>query len=194
MGLRFLDAEKAATVVDGLRIETVTAAAGDDERERHLAVALATGAVIPPEAANITQTSYERPGGIALVRRTEALLVTAYRATLGNADVGRIRTPSGVTDLWVRSSLGTEIVEAKRNADHDLIRHALGQLLDYVRHAPEPVDRLSVLVPKRPSSADVHLLHQYGVDVLHLEDEGHFVRLPAENTQRLRMRAIWSSS
>lgn len=58
-------------------------------------------------------------------------------------------------------------------------RQALGQLLDYVNHAPDHVDTLTALFPKRSTSSDVQLLHRYGMDVVHLDASGGFKRVQA---------------
>jgi hypothetical protein len=194
MGLRFLDADKSATVLAGLRIHTATEVERTAEQDQYLAEALGPGSVIGVEAVNVTGTSYQRLAGTTLVHRAEALLVAAYRASLeGTRDVGRVRTPSGVTDLYVVEEGEAEIVEAKRSADHAYVREALGQLLDYVAHAPHPVTRLSALFPQRPATADVSLLHRYGADCLYRRDDGSFSRLPAPDQQRELMRPIWMS-
>ncbi len=193
MGLRFLDDDKSAVVIDGLGIETFTAGRRDVERDAELATILAAGLVVDVEAVNMTSTTYERPGASVLVRRAEALLVSSYRATLESAEVRRLRTPSGVTDLYVRSAAGAEIVEAKRSAGHGFVRQALGQLLDYAVHAPDEVDVLTALFPDRPSASDVGLLHRYGIDVVHRDASGAFVRAEASAGARSRMKALWSS-
>lgn len=192
MGLRFLDPDKSASVLDGLAIETATAAISGAEEERRLAAALGA-TLVAPEAMNTTSTTYNRPGGTTLVHRAEALLVAAYRDTLDDADVGRLRTSTGITDLYIRSDSGVELVEAKRSADHGFVRDALGQLLDYVVHAPEPVDRLTALFPKQPSEADVALLHRYGVDSVSRCEDGTFTRLAAPDEQRLRAQTLWQA-
>ncbi len=185
MGLRFLDAEKGATVLEGLHIYPETEARRAAERDDDLAQALGTGTVVSTEAINVTRTSYERSSGTTLVHRAEALLVAAYRASLGGtASVGRVRTPSGVTDLYVHNGDHVEIIEAKRSAHHGHVRDALGQLLDYVAHAPHPVSRLTGLFPEPPSTADLALLHRYAVDCIYRTEGGTFQRIPASDEQR----------
>jgi hypothetical protein len=191
MGTRFLDKEKAATVIDGLGICTNTTQREESLQEQLLTEALTGGKVIPAEAVKTAETSYTRPGGETLVRRAESLLVAAYRATLDGHDAGRIRTLSGVADLYVRSTTDVEIIEAKRDAGRRFVREALGQLLDYVLHAPDPVTRLGALFPARPSQLDVQLLHRYGIDCIHRITDGSFERLPAPSEQRDHMLKIW---
>ncbi|MFI7632303.1 hypothetical protein [Microbispora rosea] len=174
--VRLLDAEKSRTVLDGLDIETLTT--------RTITTLQGSGSrVIDVEAVNIIRTSFDRIGGTTLVNRAEALLVQSYQATLGTA-AARISTPAGITDLYIVSSNDTEIVEAKRSADHDFVRQALGQLLDYAPHSPQPVTRLTGLFPAPPTDADTALLHRYGIDCVHKTESGTFVRLPAPAPQR----------
>jgi len=58
------------------------------------------------------------------------------------------------------------------------VRQALAQLLDYRRFSPKPVARLSALFPERPPDPSIELLHDYGIDCVHLEGDGIFSRLP----------------
>lgn len=118
MGLRFLDAEKSGTILTGLHIHTVTEAERTAGQDQQLALALGSGAVVGVEAVNVTGTRYQRLAGTTLVHRAEALLVGAYRASLESGlEVGRVRTPAGVTDLYVRNGDEVEIIEAKRRAE-----------------------------------------------------------------------------
>ncbi len=195
MGLRFLDDDKSAAIIDGLDIETATSVEANNELDERVVQAIAASLLIPVEAVNVEHTSYERSGGVTLVHRAEALLVKAYRATLdARHEVARVRTPSGITDLFVKGGGHVEIVEAKRSAHHSHVREALGQLLDYVAHAPEPVTRLGALLPERPVERDVGLLHRYGVDCVYLTDAGGFDRLAAPDTQRQAMQGIWRAA
>ncbi|KAI9884648.1 MAG: hypothetical protein M1823_003568 [Watsoniomyces obsoletus] len=191
MGLRFLNPEKSDTVLDGLAIRTITAAtqeASQQAAQESAVTAILTGGgseatqIIDAEAMHTTHTSYHRLPGTVLVHRAEALLVTRYRASLnlsegeGESEVTarRIRTPVGITDLYITGlDAGPELIEAKRAADHQFVRQALGQLLDYVLHAPEPVARLSALFPTSPSAADIALLNRYGIDCLYQDSNGH---------------------
>jgi hypothetical protein len=59
-----------------------------------------------------------------------------------NVSFRRLRTGAGVTDLYVDGDAKVEIVEAKRAADHGYVRDALGQLLDYAAHNPQPISPL----------------------------------------------------
>ncbi len=205
VGLRFLDRDKSDTVLDGLAIRTITAAtqeASQQVAQEFATTAALTGGgggttqIVDVEAVHTTNTSYDRLARTVLVHRAEALLVTRYRASLdlgeGEVTTRRIRTPVGITDLYVTGPAGPELIEAKRAADHHFVRQALGQLLDYVLHAPEPVARLSALFPTAPSPADIALLNRYGIDCLYQEPDGHFARQAAPENHRQHMRFVWS--
>jgi hypothetical protein len=195
MGLRFLDQNKSDTVLEGLAIDTVTAAVQQAEQEFHTTERLTGNAtqIIDVEAVNVTHTSYERVAGTTLVHRAEALLVGRYRTSLTPEETTRrISTQAGITDLYVTGPAGPEIIEAKRSAGHQFVRQALGQLLDYVIHAPEPVTRLSALFPARPSTDDIALLNRYGIDSIHQTPDGAFTRDAATEEQRQHMKTVWS--
>lgn len=165
MGLRFVDEHKGATLMDALQIRTATAESVAAIQELAVEAALASGSsVIDVEAVNVSDTSYLTTGAKVLVHRAEALLVARYRSSRTGVNVDRIRTPVGVTDLYISGPGQVEIIEAKRSADHSFVRQALGQVLDYVLHSPEPVTRLTALFPARPSDEDLNLLHCYGID------------------------------
>jgi len=170
MGLRFLDKDKGQVVLDGLRITTATRCADAAAAERALAASLApTGKLVPPESVNVAGTSYEAPLRHVLVNRAEALLVKSYRDSLPpNLEVNRLRLPVGVTDLHVTGPGLVDVVEAKAGIDHRYVRQALGQLLDYAVHCPQPPTRLTALFPSQPGRADVRLLHRYGIDCVYL--------------------------
>lgn len=196
MGLRFLDSTKGDTILAGLAISTVTEAQLRERQESQTIQSLRNGGMtreIGAEAVNVTHTSYERPRGVTLVHRAEALLVQRYREGLSSAlTAGRIRTPVGIADLYVKGGVGPEIIEAKRGAGHQFVRQALAQLLDYVLHSPEPVQRLTGLFPVKPSDDDVELLARYGIDCVYLIPTGEFVRRPAPDARREYMMRVWS--
>ena len=150
--------------------------------------------IVPPEAVNVTQTAYERLAGKVLVNRTEAMLVQRYKATLGEFVVNRIRTPVGITDLYVVGTGWREIVEAKRSADHGFVRQALGQLLDYVANSSETVDRLSALFPTRPAEGDIQWLHRFGIDCIYEFEPDAFNRVASPDPRRGLMVDIWNEA
>jgi hypothetical protein len=191
MGLRFLSKDASATVLQGLRIETQTSDAADDAVERSLTQALSGAKIMDLEAINTATATYMRSGSV-LVHRAEALLVAAYRESMPDVSFRRLRTAAGVTDLYVDGDAKVEIVEAKRAADHGYVRDALGQLLDYAAHSPQPVSRLTALFPRRLAEIDVQLLHRYGVDCAYRTGDGLFERWDAPGTNRNRMSEIWN--
>jgi hypothetical protein len=136
-------------------------------------------------------SSYERTSGTIVVHRAEALLVAEYEGTLTDQSVKRIRTPAGITDLYVTGSDGVEMIEAKSGSDHRFVRQALGQLLDYAPHTPAPVSRLGALFPKRPAEVGIALLHRYGIDCIHPTEPKVFARHEAPAEARTHIQKLW---
>ncbi|MBT2208889.1 hypothetical protein KLI87_12305 [Actinomadura sp. NEAU-AAG7] len=193
MGLRILDGDKAEAVLQGLGIIPSVSLQQDLVRENEVAQALAQGTqVVDLENVHTTRTSYQTAGRRVLVQRAEALLVREYINSLEGCETGRLRVPVGITDIHVTGPDGTEIIEAKSGAGHQYVRAALGQLLDYVAHSPEPVDSLSGLFPEKPAEISIALLHRYGVDCLYRQGPGDFQRLPAPLAARERMAKVWT--
>ncbi|MGW0119298.1 hypothetical protein [Streptomyces sp. NPDC003327] len=192
MGLRLLDGAKAEEILQGLRIGTVTESRRKLAKDIATARAIAEGtSVVPVEGVHTSKAVYVREQREIEVRRTEALLVKEYRATLSGFQVDRLRTPSGLTDLHVVGAGGSEVVEAKSGSDHEYVRLALGQLLDYAPHSPEPPERLGALFPERPADRDIALLHRYGIDCLYRSAPFSFERLKAPEDARKHMREVW---
>ncbi len=193
MGLRILDDDKSEAVLQGLGITPSVSLQRDLVREDEVAQAIAQGTqVVDLENVHTPQTSYQTAGRLVLVHRAEALLVSEYVDSLG-CEPGRLRTPVGITDIHVTGPDGTEIIEAKSGSGHRYVRDALGQLLDYVAHSPEPADRLSGLFPEKPAEVSVALLHRYGVDCVYRQGPGAFERLPAPPAAREHMAKVWTA-
>ncbi|WP_242904627.1 hypothetical protein [Actinomadura terrae] len=183
MGLRILDAGKAEAVLQGLGIAPSSDLQHELAQEDAVAQALAHGTqVVDLEKVHTAQASYRTAGRQILVRRAEALLVREYVESLEACETGRLRTPVGITDIHITGPGGTEIVEAKSGSGHRYVRDALGQLLDYAPHSPQPADRLAGLFPERPDEVSVMLLHRYGVNCVYRQAPGTFVRLSAPAT------------
>ncbi len=140
------------------------------------------------------RTEYRRTGRLVVVDRREARLVRAYRLFLAEQSVTarRFFCPSGISDIYVETAEGAEVIEAKSDAGHHHVRQALAQLLDYAPHSPSPVHRLTALFPEAPVRDDMRFLHRYGVDCVHREPAGDFVRTPAPAQRRTLMRSVWS--
>ncbi|MFE2636036.1 hypothetical protein ACFXKF_14795 [Streptomyces scopuliridis] len=151
--------------------------------------------VAATEEMRTRTASYERTRRLVVVERLESELVSEFKLHL--AAQGRIPTrfycPSGISDIYVENAGDAELIEAKSKPTHHHIRQALGQLLDYAPHSPQPIQRLAGLFPSSPTRADAGLLHRYGIDVIHRESPGIFHRLPASHGTRELMRRIWSA-
>jgi hypothetical protein len=147
--------------------------------------------IIESEAVHTSETSYERRPGTTIVHRAEALLVAEYEETLTGLSVKRIRTPAGVTDLYVTGPDGVEVIEAKSGCDRRFVRQALGQLLDYAPHSPAPASRLAALFPVRPAEADIALLYRYGIDCIYRTEPNVFARREAPAEARTHMQKLW---
>ncbi|MBH1935820.1 hypothetical protein I5Q34_16350 [Streptomyces sp. AV19] len=193
MGLRILEGEKADEILQGLGIDTFSSAQQEIARDIEVATAIAKGTqIVPIEGLHTTTATYHRDARQIHVNRAEALLQTEYIDTLNGLITERLRTPAGVTDIHVTGPDGTEIIEAKRSADHGYVRAALAQLLDYAPHSPQPADRLSGLFPSRPADPDIALLHRYGIDCLYRSAPGVFERVEAPTAVREHMRQVWT--
>ncbi len=187
-GQLVLSGERARAGIDGLLITTRTSL-----EKAGAATPVATVRSMPVEQQHTHSVAVRLGERQMLFQRREAALVTAYRATLANAQAERFSSPAGICDLYVNGPMGHEIIEAKSRVEHNWIRAALAQLLDYARHAPHPVMRLSALLPDRPAQEGLNLLHHYGVDSIHREEDGSFHRLAAPEARRRAMRELWSS-
>jgi hypothetical protein len=187
MGLRILSDERADIVLQAFGITTAAAAEQESALEKAFADRLARllGVVVPAESVNTSQTRYQQPEQSKLVQRNESLLLQAYRKSLGDDAGTRLKVDTGWTDYYMERDEGAEILEAKGTADHDHVRQALAQLLDYRRFSPQPVARLSALFPEPPDRLSVELLHDYGIDCVYLDDRGEFVRVPTPQPLRI---------
>lgn len=193
MGLRAIRDEREQRVLDALGIVTVDGLLKSQVSLTSTLQSLDPGSgtlVVAPERSSLVSTSYARSAAEVLVRRVEAVLVDHYKNQLpADSTVGALRCASGVTDLFVTSADGsTDLIEAKSRSDHLLIRQALGQILDYANAVDTEPDRLSVLVPSRPESRDVDLLHRYGIDCIFRRPDGRFDRLEARSESRSTWR------
>ncbi|WP_405976511.1 hypothetical protein OG496_55095 [Streptomyces sp. NBC_00988] len=192
MGLRILDAEKAATILDGLGIEAQATAGDHPGVQEPIARALRTHTdIVDGEALHTPSTRYRLTEHELVVHRTEAFLVQEYTAFLGITAPKRLRTPAGITDVHVELTHGSEIVEAKRASSRRFVREALAQLLDYAPHTPEPAVRLTALFPLRPADHDLALLHRYGIDCVYRTHPRTFEREPAPHQARASMMVLW---
>lgn len=146
------------------------------------------------EELRTRRTGYERTRKLIVVERREAELVRAYRRFLirRGHKADRFFCPSGISDIYVETADGAEVVEAKSVHDHKHVRQALAQLLDYAPYSPMPAQRLTGLFPESPGPEDIELLHRYGIDCVFRENHDGFRRLPAPEQRRALMRGVWS--
>jgi 5-methylcytosine-specific restriction protein A len=180
MGARFLNGEKAETILSGLRIEPGAAL---EATQREAGEAMARAALrVPDEALNVLQSSYEGQARTLVVNRAEAQLVALYRSFLG-AHTHRIRTAAGVTDLVHASDDGVEVVEAKATSSREAVRLAIGQIMDYVRYIPQ-ARAMSILVPDAPTGDLIDLANRLGIDVIHGDEHSGFRRKAASDQAR----------
>lgn len=191
MGARFLRGDKADDLLSGLRIETATSA---QTNEQDAAQAVARAAeMLPDEALNVTQTTYETQARTLTVNRVEAQLVALYRAHLG-VQTHRLRTAAGVTDLVHEITGGVEVVEAKAASTREAVRLGIGQVLDYVRYIPE-TRRMALLLPSAPAPDMIELANSLGISIVYSDEAAGFVRTDAAATTTENMlRSVASES
>lgn len=146
-------------------------------------------AIVDAEASHTTSSEYQRQAATVTIRRVEAQLVARYRQTLPEPQAKRLRLAVGWTDLYRVED--ADLIEAKRSGEHRYVREALGQLLDYAAHCPEPTRRLTALFPAAPSPGDIRLLNMYGIDCLYWAGGNGFPRLEASAEARERMSKAW---
>ncbi|MFG3259427.1 hypothetical protein [Streptomyces sp. NPDC048172] len=187
-GQLVLSGDRARAGIDGLLINTRTAL--ED-----------AGAVAPPgevrelpvERQHTRYTAVERAAQQVFFRRDEAALVIEFRETLTDTTVKRFSSTAGICDIFLSGPEGCELIEAKSRVERSYVREALAQLLDYARYAPSKVDRLAALFPQPLEAKERHLLHHYGIDIVHRVRQGVFERVPASDQARERMRSMWES-
>ncbi|MCG8915505.1 hypothetical protein L6E12_06865 [Actinokineospora sp. PR83] len=192
MGLRLIRGELVDAILAEFHITPSAEVAETAALEEAVAKALESGSkVVQPESVRTHATSYRKEAGEIFVNRAEALLVEEYRQHLTGVEVSRLKTPVGYTDLYVLGPDGHEILEAKSTGDHQMVRLAVGQLLDYAFHHSGPVSRLSALFPWRPTEMDVKYLNQLGIDCLYRVGHGEFRREDAPAERRTHLRGMW---
>lgn len=187
-GQLVLSGERARAGIDGLLINTRTAL--ED-----------AGAVAPPgtvrelevERQHTRFTTVERQARQVLFNRDESALVIEFCGTLTGTKAKRFASAAGICDILLDGPGGREIIEAKSRVGRGHVREALAQLLDYARYAPGAVGRLTALFPQPLDTEERHLLHHYGIDIIHRVAPGVFARVPAPDQARERMRNMWES-
>ncbi|MCL7380099.1 hypothetical protein [Streptomyces sp. 35G-GA-8] len=187
-GQLVLSGERARAGIDGLLITTRTAL------EEAGAVALPdTVSELPVERQHTRSTTVERAAQKVLFNREESALVIEFCRTLTDTTATRFASAAGICDIFLNGPEGSELIEAKSRVERSYVREALAQLLDYARYAPDAVGRLAALFPQALDPKERHLLHHYGIDVIHRVSPGAFERVPAPNQAREQMRSMWES-
>ncbi|MGY2127473.1 hypothetical protein [Blastococcus sp. SYSU DS0617] len=127
--------------------------------------------------------TFETPGTPpSTATKREAELVKRYTATLKaeghSVRRWKLRPPGELTSMHtdIYDEAAEELYEAKGSTNRPSIRLALGQLLDYVRHLPEPAKKLTVLLPHRPADDLITLLRTHHVGCVWEATEGTFER------------------
>lgn len=139
-----------------------------------------------PERFRTFATSYDSTSREVVVHRVEAILVEHFRASfrpgMREVEVDAV----GVPDMYLEIDGEFVLVEAKASATHHFVRQALGQILDYVFSVRSHVDRIAVLLPDRPASNDLNLLHHFGVDCVYRtsNDSYDFLRAPDDHVAK----------
>lgn len=137
--------------------------------------------VVDAEAHEAPQ--FERAGTApAQARRTESELVKRYERYL--MDEGhtvkrlKLRAAGQGYPMWSDTYVAdmNELTEAKGAARRQAVREAIGQLFDYRRLAKPRPQTLAVLLPSRPPSDLVALLHELKIALVWETPDGHFKR------------------
>lgn len=185
-GQLVLSGEQARSGIDGLLISTRTAL-----EDAGAVAPPGTASELPVERQHTRYTTVERAAQQVFFNRDESALVIEFCETLNNTTVKRFASAAGICDIFLNGPEGRELIEAKSRVERSYVREALAQLLDYVRYAPGVVNRLAALFPQPLEPKERHLLHHYGIDIIHRVCPGVFERDPAPDQARERMRSMW---
>ncbi|MFD3923557.1 hypothetical protein [Streptomyces sp. NPDC058595] len=148
---------------------------------------------LPVERQHVRSVTVDRGARQILFNRDESALVLEFCGTLTETTAKRFASAAGICDIYLDGPEGRELIEAKSRVGRSYVREALAQLLDYARYAPGRVDRLTALFPESLDLKERHLLHHYGIDIIHRAAPGVFERVPAPDRDRERMRGVWES-
>ncbi|MGP3773219.1 hypothetical protein ACTWJ8_20595 [Streptomyces sp. SDT5-1] len=154
------------------------------EGEQHLwskfgAALAVTPGIAPPEKLATDETLRSVLAAERQVVQREALLRTRFEAFLEaqGHEYGRLRLP--VEGRMLRTDTydqtGNVLYEAKGRADREAVRLAVGQLLDYRRHAARYVDeglKSAVLLPEDPGQDLRDLIESSGLHLIFADGEG----------------------
>lgn len=192
-GQRLVTDERVPRILSELQIMTSTTEARHGAELAAVGQALATGSrVIPVEGFHTDVVSQHITERNAQYERVEGQLVSHYQHFHVDVVFTSFRTHNGKrADLYRVEDDEVEIVEAKSLPNHDKVREAAAQLLDYAAQSPQPVTRLSALFPLRPAQYGINYLHRLGIDCVYRTDDGAFVRESAPEDRRRYMRTVW---
>ncbi|MDA0566467.1 hypothetical protein LG943_19415 [Streptomonospora sp. S1-112] len=192
MGMRVLRGDKAEEILRGLHIETdVEREVKDDLDHGITKTVVRETVVVELEGMHVKSTTYTREAGEVVARRAESMLVREYLATRQDVQWKRLSTPAGLTDIYLSGAQGTELIEAKSDIGVRYVREALAQLLDYIPHAPRPLDRMTALFPEQPEARHIELLHRYGIGCTFRVAPGVFEHMEPAGESREQMRKLW---
>lgn len=185
--------ERVPTLLSELQVVTSAAETRIGAQLAAVSQALAQGSrVTPVERYHTDVVSQHIAERIAQYERVESQLVSLYQRFQPDVMFTSFRTHSGKrADLYRVEENEVEIVEAKSLANHEKVREAAAQLLDYSAQSPRPVTRLSALFPLRPAQYGIDYLHRLGIDCIYRTDDGAFVRDAAPEERRHYMHSVW---
>jgi hypothetical protein len=140
-----------------------------------------TGGLVSTEAHNTSTTTATITGGLIEVQRREGDLTDAFEAFL--AAQGHQCQRFQLIVEGVGGSLKTDtydvtdnvLYEAKGKSGREYVRMAIGQLLDYRRHAKQHVPaglRLAVLLPEDPGQDLRDLIEGLGIALVFQDGDG----------------------
>lgn len=192
-GQRPVTDDRVRDVLREFRIGTSFAEAMLDAEIRAVGQALENGSrVVPVEVAHTDTVWHQVAARTVEYERVESLLVRHYQAFRADDKLTSFVTLNGKrADLYREDGDEVEIIEAKSLPNHEKVREAVAQLLDYSAHSPRPVTRLSALFPLRPASDSVEYLHRLGIDCIFRINTGSFERVDADDERRDYLRRVW---
>lgn len=192
-GQRLVPDGKADRLIEALSLHTSAVEAAFQDRLAAISKALDEGSRIAQPEARHTDSFSQRIAQRDEQRyRVEAQLVAHYREANPGRTFNSFLTPDGRrTDLYYFDGNEVEIIEAKAFTEHEKVRQAVAQLLDYAPRSPAPVTRLTALFPARPDEAGVRYLHRLGIDCLYRADDNRYRREEASPLRRRYMLPVW---
>jgi hypothetical protein len=133
-----------------------------------------TVSAVPVEARNVATYPVEHVARTAAAERMEQQLVLDLRDYLQSHGHRIVRHKYGIDGGNLYCDMFDEtdavLVEAKGDVTRELVRMAIGQLLDYSRFYPTR-PRLAVLLPRRPSDDTMQYLGSVGATLVYRNAE-----------------------